>query len=250
MTTFNKRSSLTVILFAVAGLAGLMLARAGDAGGGETTTGASTETISEELAAQLAAIEQLPTIDPTNVPDGLMGGTYFSAQFPTWAPLPANIFHVPVWSLGDNYFLLDDLGLSYGGPTEKAAVLHIGTVRNDSTKGGVGADYQTQSGVPFLTISSTGTNTVLITVWNNLGATNYDIWTTPVLIDPIWTLATNGLPGQTNFVLNLGAYYTGFYQAVLDTNAIPTWEAADPNNPGAGILTVYIDSPTNGAVIR
>jgi hypothetical protein len=250
MTTFNKRSSLTVILFAAAGLAGFLLAHAGDAGSGETTTGASTVTISEELASQLAAIEQQPTIDPTNLADGLMGGTYFSAQFPTWAPLPGNIFHVPVWNLGDNYYLLDDLGINYGGPTEKAAVLHTGTVRNDSTKGGIGADFQTQSGVPYLTIAPTGTNTVLITVWNNLGATNYDIWTTPVLLDPIWTLATNGLPGQTNFVLNLGTYYTGFYQAVLDTNAIPTWEAADPNNPGAGILTVYIDSPTNGAVIQ
>jgi hypothetical protein len=253
MTTFNKRSSLTVILFAVAGLAGLMLARAGDAGGGETTTGASTETISEELAAQLAAIEQLPTIDPTNVPDGLMGGTYFSAQFPTWAPLPANIFHVPVWSLGDNYFLLDDLGLSYGGPTEKAAVLHIGTGRNDSTKGGVGADYQTQSGIPYLVIAPTGTNGIVeITVLNNEGPANYEIWTTPVLgnADYPWTAIAAGTTGTTNFYINLGEYYTGFYQAIWDTNAIPVWEAANMNNPSAGILTVYIDSPTNGAVLQ
>jgi hypothetical protein len=250
MTTFNKRSSLTVILFAVAGLAGLMLAHAAGTGSGETTTDASTVTVSEELAAQLAAIEQQPTIDPTNVPDGLMGGTYYSAQFPLWAPLPGNIFHVPVWSLGGDVYLLDDLGIIYGGTTVKADIVRTGTMRNDSTNGGVRADFQTQNGVPYLTITSTGNNAVLVTVWNNLGATNYDIWTTPVLIDPIWTLATNGMPGQSNFVLNLGAYYTGFFRAVLDTNAIPTWEAADPNNPGAGILTVYIDSPTNGAVIQ
>ena len=246
----SASKSAHIILAACAGLAALMVAHAGSTDGSTDTTGASTVTISDELAAQLAAIEQLPTIDPTNIPDGLMGGTYYSAQFPLWAPLPANIFHVPLWNLGDNCYLLDDLGITYGGTTVKADIVRMGTMRNDSTNGGVRADYQTQSGVPYLTIVSTGSNAVLVTVWNNLGATNYDIWTTPVLLDPFWTLATNGMPGQSNFVLNLGAYYTGFFRAVLDTNAIPTWEAADPNNPGAGILTVYIDSPTNGAVIR
>jgi hypothetical protein len=32
----------------------------------------------------------------------------------------------------------------------------------------------------------------------------------------------------------------------VDTNGVPLWEAADPNNPGAGILAVFIDSPANG----
>jgi len=249
MKTSAKKLA-NIALWALAGLAALMVAHTGLADGTGDTTGASTVTVSEELAAQLAAIEQQPTIDPTNVPDGLMGGTYYSAQFPLWAPLPGNIFHVPVWSLGGDVYLLDDLGIIYGGTTVKADIVLTGTMRNDSTNGGVRADFQTQNGVPYLTIVSTGSNAVLVTVWNNLGATNYDIWTTPVLLDPIWTLATNGMPGQSNFVLNLGAYYTGFFRAVLDTNAIPTWEAADPNNPGAGILTVYIDSPTNGAVIQ
>jgi hypothetical protein len=44
----------------------------------------------------------------------------------------------------------------------------------------------------------------------------------------------------------MGAYQTGFFRALIDTNSIPLWEAADPNNPSAGILTVFIDSPANG----
>jgi hypothetical protein len=36
----------------------------------------------------------------------------------------------------------------------------------------------------------------------------------------------------------------------LDTNSVPLWELADPNNPGLGILSVTIDSPTNGAVLQ
>jgi hypothetical protein len=71
---------------------------------------------------------------------------------------------------------------------------------------------------------------------------------TPVLANPSypWTFAGVGTPGQTNFMLNMGAYQTGFFRALVDTNSIPLWEAADPNNPGAGILTVFIDSPANG----
>jgi hypothetical protein len=109
---------------------------------------------------------------------------------------------------------------------------------------------QTQSGVPYLTIAQAGTNAVLVTVWNDIGPTNYDIQTTPVLTSPSWTGATNGFTGQTNFLINFGQYYTAFFRAVIDTGDVPWWKAADPNNPAAGVLAVFIDSPTNGAVIQ
>jgi hypothetical protein len=48
----------------------------------------------------------------------------------------------------------------------------------------------------------------------------------------------------------MALYQTGFYRAVIDTNSVPLWEAADPNNPGAGILAVFIDSPANGTVLQ
>ncbi len=47
----------------------------------------------------------------------------------------------------------------------------------------------------------------------------------------------------------MGDYQSGFFRTILDTNSVPLWEAADPNNPSAGILTVYIDSPANGSTI-
>jgi hypothetical protein len=249
----SASKSAHLLLAAFAGLAALMAAHAGPTDGSTDATPAAPPNISEELAAQLAAIEQLPTIDPTNLADGLMGGTYFSAQFPNWAPLPGNIFHVPLWNLGDGFYLLDDLDITYGGPTVKAAVLHTGTERNDSTHGGVGADYQTQSGIPYLVIAPTGTNGIVeITVLNNEGPANYEIWTTPVLgnADYPWTAIAAGTTGTTNFYINLGEYYTGFYQAIWDTNAIPVWEAANMNTPSVGILTVYIDSPTNGVTLH
>jgi len=108
------------------------------------------------------------------------------------------------------------------------------------------------SGVPYLTIAPTGTNQLMITVINNGTPVNYELWWTPVLANPAypWTAVAVGATGQTNFVVSTAVYPTGFYRAIWDTNGIPVWQMADPNNPGAGILAVFIDSPTNGAVIQ
>jgi hypothetical protein len=105
---------------------------------------------------------------------------------------------------------------------------------------------------PVLTVAPTGTNQLLITVTNGPGGT-YELWTTPVLGDTVdypWTAAAVGTNGQTTFILTMPPFPAGFYRAVLDTNAIPLWEAADPNNPGAGILNVWIDSPANGTTLN
>ena len=116
--------------------------------------------------------------------------------------------------------------------------------------GGFSPMYQTANG-PYLTIAPTGTNGVfLVSVWNNQGPSNYEIWYTPMLVGYPWTAVAAGTPGQTNFLISATSYYTGFYRAIWDTNSIPAWEAANPNNPSAGVLAVFIDSPTNGAVLQ
>ena len=106
---------------------------------------------------------------------------------------------------------------------------------------------------PVLTVAPTGTNQLLNTITNGVSATTYDIYTTPVLGNSVtypWKAAVIGTNGQTNFTLNIGPYQAGFFRAVVDTNSVPLWEAADPNNPSAGILSVFIDSPANGAVLQ
>lgn len=120
----------------------------------------------------------------------------------------------------------------------------------DGGGGGFSPDYSTQNGIPYLTIAPTGTNQLLITVFNSVGPANYELWYTPVLENAAWTAVVAGTTGQTNFVVNIGSYYTGFYRAYQDTNTIPLWEAANPSNPDGGILQVFIDSPTNGAVLQ
>jgi hypothetical protein len=105
---------------------------------------------------------------------------------------------------------------------------------------------------PLLNITSLGTNQFAITFTNNIGTASYDVQTTPILDDPDdfpWTWAAIGVPGQTNFTV-IGLYDTGFYRAILDTNSVPLWEAADPNDPALGPLTIYIDSPANGSTLN
>ena len=101
---------------------------------------------------------------------------------------------------------------------------------------------------PVLSITSLGTNVFYISTTNSIGTATYDLLWTPALDNPSypWTWAAVGTPGQTNYVVNMAASQTGFFRTILDTNSVPLWEAADPNNPSAGILTVFIDSPTNG----
>jgi hypothetical protein len=103
---------------------------------------------------------------------------------------------------------------------------------------------------PFLTITPLGTNQFSIS-FTNYPASTWDLQWTPLLDNPDypWTFAAVGTPGQSNYLLNMEDYQSGFFRTILDTNSVPLWEEADPNNPGAGILTVFIDSPTNHSTL-
>lgn len=104
---------------------------------------------------------------------------------------------------------------------------------------------------PVLSITALGTNTYDITVGNSVPGTAYALDWIPVLGNPNYSWTTTlGTNGQTNFIFNGEGYSSGYFMALLNTNAIPPWELADPNNPSLGILTVTIDSPTNDAVIQ
>jgi len=46
-------------------------------------------------------------------------GTFYSAQHPNWPPLPCNIHNVPVWNLGNNCYLLDDVDVDYSALLEQ-----------------------------------------------------------------------------------------------------------------------------------
>ena len=107
--------------------------------------------------------------------------------------------------------------------------------------------------VPVLTIAPTGTNGLSITITNAVPTYSYELWWTPVLGDPVdypWTAAAVGNIGQTNFILSNWTYPAAFFRGLLDTNAVPLWEAANPSNPTNGILKITIASPANGSTLN
>jgi hypothetical protein len=235
----SKKSAAVAAVFSLAGIAGLMLAQAQET----VTTGAVTkkpipaETIAPALAAQLAAVETLPTIAADAVPR-TAAATYYSAQCPYWPPLPGNIFGLQLWIMGDGSYLIDDLAVNYAAydTTPTATTLSLSA---KPMGGGFSPDDLTQGGYPYLTIALTGTNQLLITVINTNPATYY-LLMTPVLASPNYPFAiiANGTAGQTNFTVNIGPFADEFFRALVATN-----------NPGQGIA-VFIDSPANGATVQ
>jgi hypothetical protein len=106
---------------------------------------------------------------------------------------------------------------------------------------------------PVLTIAPSGTNGISITVSNAIPADSYEVWWTPVLGNTAsypWTLAAPGTIGETNFLLPNWEYPTVFFRGLLDTNAVPLWESANPGNPASPILNVTIASPANGSSLN
>jgi len=109
---------------------------------------------------------------------------------------------------------------------------------------------------PILTITSFGTNQFSITITNGDISANYELYRTPVLVDPNypWTLEIEGLVGQTNFTVDMGSDPSGFFRAGVgvdaDGDGVPNYMDGDPNNPSVGALTITIDSPLAGTVFN
>jgi hypothetical protein len=107
---------------------------------------------------------------------------------------------------------------------------------------------------PMISITVTNTNQVSITVTNGVPYANYILYNQHVLGDSTWTFVTNPVPGVSNFVVSMGPYFYDFYLVSGSTNwnnnGIPNWEYADPNNPGLGVLTVSIVSPSQGQILQ
>jgi hypothetical protein len=109
---------------------------------------------------------------------------------------------------------------------------------------------------PVLTVVSTNGTQLLVTITNGVATTNYEIYRTPLLGNTNfpWTLHMVGDVGQTNFLLDLGVEDAGFFRAGIgsdwDLDGIPNSQDANPTDATLGILSITIDSPTNGATLN
>ena len=208
-----------------------------------------------EFRAFLGLLAETPTLAPDQLPRG--GGGYFSLQHNNWPPLPMDINSNRVWQ-ADGIFILDDVDFDYAAAgkarvqavtpaTAAPAGQTVAAARTVKADGLVDGYPQ-----PVLTISAQTTN-ILVTITNGVSSLDYDIYWSPALAGPEvdWqALPPPSGPGQTNFLVPLAGWPTAFFRAVFDTNSVPPWKEADPNNPALGVLAVFIDSPTNGTVLQ
>jgi hypothetical protein len=106
---------------------------------------------------------------------------------------------------------------------------------------------------PALKIAALGTNQFSITVTNGVSGTNYTLFWTSGLADENYPWIVLGV-GGTNFMVNGGEYPIGFFRVLLgddsDGDGVTEQYDANSNDPLVGILSVIINSPTNGAVLQ
>jgi len=109
---------------------------------------------------------------------------------------------------------------------------------------------------PVLKIAPTNSTQVLISITNAVASTNYEIYRTPILNDTNfpWELHIVGSVGQSNFTADVGIDWMGFFKAGIgsdwDLDWVPNSQDANPTDAAIGILTITIDSPTNGSVLQ
>ncbi len=108
---------------------------------------------------------------------------------------------------------------------------------------------------PGITIAVINTNQVLITITNGASFANYELYRR-TLIDAghLWKQeGTSGAQGQTNFIADMRVDLS-FFQVGVGTNwdgdGAPNFDDGDPLDPAVGILTVTIDSPTQGGIFQ
>ena len=109
---------------------------------------------------------------------------------------------------------------------------------------------------PVLSITSLASNQFNIVITNAATTTNYTLFWTPLLADPNypWQVLVVGDVGETNFTVDGGTWPSLYFRMLVgadsDGDLIPDWQDAQPLNPSVGILSLTIDSPTDGAVLQ
>jgi hypothetical protein len=230
MNNFPKKSLAVAALLSAASVVGVMLVHAQEATTSTTAaivphSPASLQSVESYSDAQLTqlinALAATPLIWPTNLPDGGMGGTYWSLAHPSWPPLPG-AFGTPFWNLtpysaspmsyssmssdstasGSGFYLLDDVDYPPSPGT--------------NSDGGTNVYYFQPMG---LTIDTNGlwlevptnaysavSNYFNVLIHNTTNGDFYDVLTKTALTLPSWTVentVTGAVGNVTPVTLNL-----------------------------------------------
>ena len=143
----------------------------------------------------LQALEQVPPLPPQDSP---AGGNFYTVQHgKDWPPLPGNVLNLPFWSLGDNFFVLDDRNVDYAelqAEAEAIAALEeaAAPMMRMSMMSSLSSSYAYGNPV-YLTnmaavIAYDGSTTASFSIAGGTNFVPYDILMTTNLLSPIdWT---------------------------------------------------------------
>jgi len=136
-----------------------------------------------DFEIELQALEATTPTPATNAPEL---GTFYSAQNPDSAPLPANVNNSPVWSLGDGFYVLDDTNaaLAQAHSVSHASGLHaMGEMDEDDFAPALNLDTNSlylqitnvSNGQMYLNLMNSTDMVYEIFSKTNLSATHWDI---------------------------------------------------------------------------
>src|SRR5437867_868934 len=105
--------------------------------------------------------------------------------------------------------------------------------------------FRASAAAPGLTIALSTNDTVLLTVTNAVADETYEIYTTNSVSDNMaWSLSITGAPGVTNFSVSTWPATRMFFKARAsndwDSDGVPNFKDANPNNTNIGVLSVTI----------
>jgi hypothetical protein len=208
---------------------GLILAHAQETATTAQSGMTSTGNANTNLAAEIQAIEQIAPIPASEAP---LFGTFWSAQHSQasaepWPPFPADFYQVPVWNLGEGFYLLDDVDTSYQVQSQVQSATGMQAMDEDGIQppGGGGS-----GGNPIGPITGAG----------GTGYTTNDLWL------QFYGTASNVSPNDTaylgilipsnptnDFVAN------GVYDVFATTNLVPSaWQWLMRTTAGETNLTI------------
>ena len=149
----------------------------------------------DETSAVLQALTQITPQPATGTPEA--GNFYTFQHGQDWPPLPGNVLNLPFWSLGDNFFVLDDRNVDYAelqAEAEAAAALveAAAPMMRMSMMSSLSSSYAYSNPV-YLTnmaavIAYDGSTTASFSIAGGTNFVPYDILMTTNLLSPIdWT---------------------------------------------------------------
>jgi hypothetical protein len=158
------------------------------------------------VAAELQAVESMPTISASQFEASGLEGAFYSAQHAPgteneWPPLPGNWLSLPIWVIDTNLFLIDDLNYDYNAASQaasKASSQRGGGIHamDESGGGGFSPDFSFATNSLWLQMINVTNDTAYLTL-NNATDSVYEIWSKTDLTLTNWTIEQELWPTDT-----------------------------------------------------